>query len=117
MKKSQTPKEQSQTSSRDSAYNGGVSSIADSRSPTPDQKEKKSLYLIPTEERIFFEKRNQKLDKPKKGAKNATEPESSASSRNETPREPKSKMSICPTTPKSKILDDDGLKYELLNNY
>ena len=36
--KCKSNKEQSQTSSRDSAYNGGVSSLPESRSPTPDQK-------------------------------------------------------------------------------
>lgn len=37
-------KEHTQTSSRDSAYNGGISSLPESRSPTPDQKTKKNCF-------------------------------------------------------------------------
>lgn len=64
-------KEQSQTSSRDSAYNGGVSSLPESRSPTPDQKKgdacrckskERELYdgstedtevILPAKQRLF----------------------------------------------------------------
>ncbi|KAL0270026.1 UNVERIFIED_CONTAM: hypothetical protein PYX00_007569 [Menopon gallinae] len=38
------PRENNQTSSRDSAYNGGVSSLPESRSPTPDQRRQKNYY-------------------------------------------------------------------------
>lgn len=49
------PRETSQTSSRDSAYNGGVSSLPESRSPTPDQRKQKSCGCHRKEVDSYYE--------------------------------------------------------------
>ncbi|KAK6621515.1 hypothetical protein RUM44_001322 [Polyplax serrata] len=67
-KSSVQPKEQSQTSSRDSAYNGGVSSLSESRSPTPDHRIKKDGGCILKNENLTFRQNSILEENPKEKA-------------------------------------------------
>ena len=85
-----------QTSSRDSAYNGGISSLPESRSVTPDSRPKKNVVSysieIPNDDNKTGPADNSDINEcAEEDIKNPQNSEMSSSSRNDTPRDNETK--------------------------